>query len=504
MKVLIVGNGGREHALAWRLARDPDVSELHCAPGNPGMERLGICHRAVRADDVPAVVALAATTGSTRACSALAATTGSTGACSALAATTGSTRACSALAATTGSTHACSALAAATGSTHACSPPAARAAGGGQRGIGADLVVVGPEAPLELGLVDALTAAGIPAFGPSRAAARIETSKAFSKDFMTRHGVPTAAYGTFESFAEAEAFITQHHGRVVVKADGLAAGKGVVVARDADEAVAAARGMLVDGQFGRSSARVVIEEHLSGEEVSLFALCDGRHAVILPLAQDHKAALDGNQGPNTGGMGAYSPLAWIAPTLADEVRARIVAPVLAGLADLGAPFRGALFVGLMLTASGPKVLEFNARFGDPETQVVMPLLAGPLARTLLACAAGDLTSLAAPPLAYNGRAATCVVMASPGYPGTYPKGIAINGLDAAESLDPGVVVFHAGTARDAAGRLVSAGGRVLGVTAVADRLSDAADLAYRAVAKIDFPGAHYRRDIGRRMIVGWR
>jgi len=439
MRILVLGSGAREHALVWRLAHDPAVTELHCAPGNPGISALAQCHE-VRAEDVPAVVDLAEV-------------------------------------------------------------------------LRADLVVVGPEAPLEVGVVDALQAAGFLAFGPTRDAALLETSKSFGKEVMRAAGVPTAAYGLFLDYTAAEAFIRAHPGRLAVKVDGLAAGKGVVLAQDEAEALAAAREMLVEGKFGQAGRKVLIEEFLDGEEVSVIALCDGRQALLLPTAQDHKAAYDGNRGPNTGGMGAYSPVPFVTHCLVTEIQRTIVDPILQAMAERGTPFRGALFCGLMLTARGPMVLEYNARFGDPEAQVMLALVEGPFAEALAACARGDLSSLRRHRHGVGGggasllrwdpaRAAVCVNMAAPGYPGSYPKGIPLGGISAAEAEGCGcgseVVVFHAGTAWGPDGGIVSSGGRVLGVTAVAGGLADAVSLAYRAVDRIGFPGAHYRRDIGRR------
>ena len=456
MIVLVIGTGGREHALAWRLARDREVEVVHSAPGNPGMAQIGPCHPC-RIDDHPAVVALATS-------------------------------------------------------------------------LKADLVVVGPEAPLAAGLVDALNAAGLTTFGPTRAAAQVEASKAFAKDLMHAARIPTAQYAVFESFSEAKAFIQRHPAPLVIKADGLYAGKGVVVAATDEEAIETARAMLDEGAFGAAGARVVIEEFLRGDEVSIMGLCDGSRAYALAPSQDHKAIFDGNRGPNTGGMGAYSPVSFWPADLTAEVERTVLQPVIDHLAERGSPFVGALYAGLMLTDRGPRVLEFNARFGDPETQVVLPRLKGSLARLMVAAAGGDLTGelRGAGGMQWDERSCACVVMASPGYPGKYPTGIEIGNLEAAVAAGravprssqqqapsvprtatrrsgaamppPDLMIFHAGTAMINDKQLVTAGGRVLGVTALASGLNNAVAAAYRAVEAIDFPGAHWRRDIGARSI----
>ncbi len=432
MRVLVLGSGGREHALAWRLAHDPEVSAVHSAPGNPGMAALGPCKQA-DIDDPDAVKTLAGD-------------------------------------------------------------------------VAADLVVVGPEAPLAAGVVDVLDAAGIPAFGPSRAAAEIEWSKAFGKTLMARCGIPSAQYEVFEALSEAAAFIRRHPAPLAIKTDGLAAGKGVVLAATTDDALAAARAMLEEGAFGGAGRRIVIEEFLRGEELSIIGLCDGERAFALAPSQDHKAAYDGNRGPNTGGMGAYSPVPFWSRELTAHVERRILQAAVDGLGEMGRPFRGALYAGLMLTEAGPKVLEFNARSGDPETQVILPRLEGSLAQLLLAAAKGELTAVVESRggLEWDERACACVIMASPGYPGKYSKGVPLAGLEHAEragrtpDADPSgeVIVFHAGTARDERGQLVSAGGRVVGVTALSSGLRNAVRLAYQGVRAISFPGAHYRTDIG--------
>ena len=353
-----------------------------------------------------------------------------------------------------------------------------------------DLVVVGPEAPLCAGLVDRLEAEGIAAFGPRAAAARIEGSKGFMKDLCAHHGVPTAAYRRVDSIVEAEAFIAELGAPLVVKADGLAAGKGVVLAETEDKALEAAQAAL-GGAFGEAGAELVIEEMLVGEEASYFALVDGETVLPLETAQDHKAVGEGDTGPNTGGMGAYSPAPAMTPALCEETRTKIVEPLVRGLAAEGAPYTGVFYAGLMLTADGPKLLEVNARFGDPECQVLMPRLKSDLLAALMAAHDGELKDF---DLRWRDEAALCVVLATDGYPGAYEKGSAIRGIDAAEDLDD-VMVFHAGTARTDAD-VVAAGGRVLGVTALGASVAAAQDRAYEAVGRIDWPEGFCRRDIG--------
>jgi phosphoribosylamine--glycine ligase len=422
MNILVVGAGGREHALAWKIAASPLVTRLVCAPGNPGMAALAET-RPIAATDVAGQVALA-------------------------------------------------------------------------REIAADLVVVGPEAALEAGLADALAEAGVACFGASARAARIETSKAFMKAFADRHGLPTAAYAVFENPAAAKAYVRARPPPHVIKADGLAAGKGVVVAHDLAEADAAIDACL-GGRFGAAGARVVIEEFLAGEEVSLFALADGGRELLFGAAQDHKRAFDGDQGPNTGGMGAYAPPPALTAALEAEARRRLVEPALRGLAAEGAPYRGALYAELMLTADGPKLVEFNARFGDPECQVLMLRLESDVVPCLLAAATGKLGDLPAP--AWRDEAVICVVLAARGYPETPEAGSVIRLPD---DWEEGVVVFHAGTARRADGALVAAGGRVLNVCARAATLAQARARAYAAVDRVDWPGGFHRRDIGWRALQG--
>jgi phosphoribosylamine--glycine ligase len=420
MNILLVGSGGREHALAWKIVQSPLLTRLVAAPGNPGMAEL--CEtRPVSVTDVDALVGLA-------------------------------------------------------------------------REIAADLVVVGPESSVAAGLADALTAAGVPCFGPTAQAGQLESSKAFTKAFADRHGLPTAAYVVCDDVAHARAALDRFEAPYVVKADGLAAGKGVVVASTRGEAEAAIDDAL-GGRFGAAGARVVIEEFLEGEIGSLFALCDGETSMLFGWAQDHKRAFDGEQGPNTGGMGTYSPAPVFTPELVEQVRSRLVEPAFAGIAADGAPYRGVLFVELMATKQGPKLVEFNVRFGDPECQVLMLRLESDLVPYLRACATGTLASL--PPPDWRDEAAVCVVVAARGYPDDPRPGGEIRGLDAAAA---DAVVFQAGTRRDEHGALRAAGGRVLNVCARGPELAAALAKAYAGVARIDFPDGFFRRDIGWRAL----
>lgn len=417
MKVLVLGSGAREHALAWRLRQDPDVTSVTAAPGNPGMG----AGPSISLSDPDAMLELA-------------------------------------------------------------------------EALEADLTVVGPEQPLAAGVADRFARAGRPVLGPTASAARLETSKAFAKAFMERHAVPTARFVVAASASEALAMARD--GRLgwplVIKADGLAGGKGVVIALDPGEAESAITAAMVDRRFGDAGGQVVLEECLTGPEVSVFALSDGASVRVLLSAQDHKRAFDGDKGPNTGGMGAFAPSPLFTSALEQDVIARIIEPVIRGMRDEGHPFAGFLYAGLMLTPGGPKVIEFNVRFGDPEAQVVLPALSGPLARVLLAAATGRLDE--APPLAWNGEMFAGVVLASGGYPGDIQTGFTIHGLDARQQ--DGALVFHAGTAeRD--GRIVTAGGRVLTVVGRGPSYRAAIERAYAAADKISFDGMFFRRDIGR-------
>jgi phosphoribosylamine--glycine ligase len=421
MRVLLIGGGGREHALAWKLAQSPEVARLFVAPGNPGIAEVARC---VPIEPV-AIAALAAF--------------------------------------------------------------AEREA--------IDLTVVGPEAPLTLGLADAFAERGLAVFGPTRAAAELEGSKVFAKQLFARHGIPTARFGAFDDAAKARDFARALGGRAVVKADGLAAGKGAVVCRDLPAADQAIGDMLERRVFGPAGARVVVEELLEGEEVSVFALTDGERICPLAAAQDHKAVFDDDRGPNTGGMGAYSPPPVLDDALAERVLDTIVRPTVRAMAAEGRPYRGVLFANLMLTADGAKVLEYNVRFGDPECQALMVRQVDDLAPLCLAVAVGKGLPER---LAWRPETAVCVVLASGGYPGPYRTGHPITGLEAAASR-PGVTIFHAGTARQD-GRLVTGGGRVLGVTALGADAGTAIASAYAAVSDIRFEGMHVRRDIGRRAL----
>jgi len=361
-----------------------------------------------------------------------------------------------------------------------------------ERGIG--FVVIGPEAPLVGGLADRLEEAGIAAFGPSAAAARLEGSKGFMKDLCAAAGVPTAAYGRFTSFDAAKRFIESQDAPIVIKADGLAAGKGVIIAETVPRAVSAARDMFA-GQFGAAGSEVVVEEFLPGEEASYLALVDGEHILPLETAQDHKAVGEGDSGPNTGGMGAYSPAPVMTPALCEAARTKIVEPLVRAMAADGVPFKGVFYAGLMISEGTPKLLEVNVRFGDPECQAILPRLKSDLFDALRASRDGRLGEIN---LEWNEQAALCVVMASKGYPGAYEKGSIIRGIEAAEAAT-GATVFHAGTVL-ADGKITAIGGRVLGVTALGDDIAKAQAAAYQAVGRIDWPGGFYRRDIGWRAV----
>ena len=422
VKVLLVGGGGREHALGWKIAQSPLLSKLYLAPGSPGLNPLGEA-LSISADDVDAIVAAAVE-------------------------------------------------------------------------ISVDLVVVGPEAPLAAGLADRLADAGIACFGPSAAATRLESSKAFMKDVCAACGAPTAAYETFEEAAAAKSFLRTLPSPYVVKADGLAAGKGVVIARTLDDADAAVDDMFA-GRFGAAGARIVIEEFMEGEEASFFAICDGERVAPLIGAQDHKRAFDGDRGPNTGGMGAYSPTPAFTEAVRDRAMREIVEPIVKEMRRRDAPFVGVVYAGLMIKDGAPRLIEINARFGDPECQVLMRLLRSDLLPVLAEAAAGRLEKTA---LDWRDEAAAVVVMAADGYPGAYDKGASLDGLEDAETVD-GVTVFHAGVA-ERSGRLVADGGRVLNVTATAPSLEQAVRRAYDGVSRISFPGGFYRRDIAWRALEG--
>ena len=417
MNILVIGSGGREHALYWKLSESPQTEQIYAIPGNPGMG----ASAAIALDDHAAILRFVK-----------------------------------------------------------------------EHEIG--LVVVGPEVPLMNGLVDKLEAAGICAFGPHANAAEIEGSKSFAKDLMKKYGIPTARYEVFTAAELARAYIRQEGAPIVVKADGLAAGKGVIVAMTEQEALDAVDAIMEDHSFGDAGARVVIEEFMEGEEASLLAFTDGTTIRPMISAQDHKRAYDGDRGPNTGGMGTYAPAPVMTPEMTERAVEEILKPTIAAMAMEGRVYRGCLYLGLMVTADGPKVVEFNARFGDPETQVVLPLLDSDLVAIMCACADGTLADV---PIRWKDGAAVCVVLASGGYPGHYEKGQEIHGLADAEAM--GALVFHAGTAMKD-GKLVTNGGRVLGVVGRGADISSAVDAAYAAAAKISFKDAYYRKDIAHRAL----
>ena len=423
MNILVIGGGGREHTLAWKLAQSPSATKLYDIPGNPGMAAVAECVSGISIEDNEAVVAFA--------------------------------------------------------EEHAI-----------------DLVVIGPEVPLTNGIVDAFEAAGILAFGPRKAAAELEGSKAFSKGLMKKYGIPTAKYEVFTDAEAAKDYVRQEGAPIVIKADGLAAGKGVIVAETCDEALAAVADIMEDQEFGAAGNRVVIEEFMEGEEASLLCFTDGETIVPMISSQDHKRAYDGDKGPNTGGMGTYAPAPVMTPAMIEATKEKILKPVIAAMKQEGRTYQGCLYAGLMITKDGPKVVEFNARFGDPETQVVLPLLKSDLVDIMVACAKGD-GSLKDLDIAWSDGAAVCVVLASGGYPKSYRKGYEITGLDEAEKL--GCHVFHAGTAeRD--GSVVTAGGRVLGVVAEAADVRAAVDKAYQGVNAIAFKDKMFRHDIAHRAL----
>lgn len=419
MKVLVVGSGGREHALCWKIAQRPDT-EVYVAPGNIGMVDVATLVN-IKVDDIAGLVDFA-------------------------------------------------------------------------KAEGIDLTVVGPELPLTLGIVDAFQEAGLACFGPNKAAAKLEGSKAFSKELMKKYGIPTAAFDTFTDVEKAKAFVDEIGVPCVVKADGLAAGKGVIICMTREEADKAIEDMLTDHAFGDASATIVIEEYMVGPEVSVLAFADGKTVLPMVSAQDHKRIFDGDKGPNTGGMGAYSPAPVYTEALSAEVNKTIIEPTIAAMAAEGTPFTGILYTGLMLTEKGPRVLEYNVRFGDPETQPIMVRMKSDIVELFQACVDGKLDEAA---LEWHDEAAVCVIMASGGYPASSEKGVPIHGLDdiAAEEA----IVFHSGTA-EKDGEIVTNGGRVLGVTAKDATIKGAIDKAYAAVEKINFDHMQFRRDIGARAL----
>ncbi len=422
MKILLIGSGGREHALAWKLRQSPLCKTLICAPGNPGISAIADETFPVAIDDIPGLVALA-------------------------------------------------------------------------KNQKVDFVVPGSETPLVLGLANALTAEGIAVFGPDKAAAQLEGSKSFTKNLCAKYEIPTAAYAHFTDIEKARAYIEKRGAPIVVKADGLAAGEGVAVAQTVEEAQIFAAACLADG----AGASIVVEDFLDGEELSYFALADGRTVVPLTSAQDHKRVFDGDKGPNTGGMGAYSPAHLLTSVLEGKILERIIWPTVDAMAHEGHPFQGVLYAGLMIVNGDPYLIEYNVRFGDPECQVLMPRMEGDLLDVMFACAQGRLREKERA-LRWKAETALCVVMAAKGYPGTYEKGSEIHEIEKAEAL-PNIQVFHAGTARNAEGKLLASGGRVLGVTAMGKDVRSAQSAAYAAVDAIDWPEGFCRRDIGWRALL---
>lgn len=421
MKVLVVGGGGREHALIYKIAQSPLVEKIYCAPGNPGIAELAECVH-IAADEIEVL----------------------------------------------------------------CDFATAEQI---------DLTVVGPEVPLTMGIVDTFQAAGLDVFGPNQAAAQIEGSKGFSKDLMAKYHIPTADYQSFTEHDEAVAYIKQQGAPIVVKADGLAAGKGVIVAMNEEQAIAAVDDIMLDKVFGSAGASVVIEEFMEGEEASFFAFTDGKNILPLASSQDHKRVNDNDEGPNTGGMGAYSPAPVVTAELHDEIVETIVKPTIAGMAADGCPYSGILYVGLMIKDGKPRVVEYNARFGDPEAQPLLMRMKSDIVPVLQACARGELQQQT---MEWHDKAAVCVVMASGGYPAAFEKGLPISGLEAAAQIDE-LMVFHAGTSLQD-GQIVNNGGRVLGVTGLGADVQAAIDKAYAGVAQIQWPQVHYRKDIGARAL----
>jgi phosphoribosylamine--glycine ligase len=419
MKVMVVGGGGREHTLVWKIKQSPLVKKIYCAPGNAGIERIAVCIN-IPAEDIEALAEFALNEK-------------------------------------------------------------------------IDLTVVGPEAPLTLGIVDEFEKRGLKVFGPSKKAAEIEGSKVFAKELMERYGIPTAHYRVFNDPIEAGEYIKDKGAPVVVKADGLAAGKGVIVALTEDEALDGVKRIMKDREFGRAGDRIVVEEYLEGPEVSILAFTDGNTVIPMVSAQDHKRVYDNDRGPNTGGMGAFAPSPVYTPDIARVVEKEILKKTIDAMKKENRPYKGVLYAGLMITSKGPKVLEFNCRFGDPETQAVLPLLESDLVPVMQAVIDSRLDEAE---IRWKDKKAVCVIMASGGYPRKYEKGFKISGIEEAEKIE-GITVFHAGTAKEG-DSIVTAGGRVLGVTALGDNLDSAARLAYKGVEKISFKGAHYRKDIGRK------
>jgi len=420
MNILLLGSGGREHALAWKIAASPLLTKLWCAPGNAGIAQDAECVGLDIADHAAVITFCKANK--------------------------------------------------------------------------VDFVVVGPDAPIAMGIVDDLNAAGFKAFGPTKAAGQLESSKSFTKELCRANHIPTAAYGHFHDAAAAKAYIRERGAPIVVKADGLAAGKGVVVAQTEAEALDAVD-MMFGGGFGEAGAEVVVEEFMQGEEASFFALCDGEHALPLATAQDHKRVFDGDTGPNTGGMGAYSPAPVMTEALCAQVMDEMIAPTLRALRDMGTPYKGVLYAGVMVTAQGPKLVEYNARFGDPECQVLMLRMMSDIVPALLAAADGQLKNFS---LRWYDDVALTVIMATKGYPGDYGKGSVIEGLDEAATVE-GVEIFHAGTKADG-NRILANGGRVLNVCALGKNVTEARQRAYQAVDRIRWPEGFCRRDIGWRAV----
>lgn len=419
MRVLVIGGGGREHALAWKISQSSKIKKIYCAPGNAGTAQCAE-NIDIPAEQIDRLLDFA-------------------------------------------------------------------------RDNKIDLTVVGPEQPLALGIVDRFRAAGLRIFGPTATAARIEGSKVFSKDLMRKHNIPTGEYKVFDTPGPAKEY-ARGLGRIIVKADGLAAGKGVYICENGGEAVTAVEQIMEQKLFGDAGKQIIIEEFLEGKEISLLAFTDGKTVLPMESAQDHKTVYDGDKGPNTGGMGTYSPAPLLTSNLLGRVMAEIMYPTVEAMAREGCPYQGILYAGLMITAKGPKVLEFNARFGDPETQPLLARMESDIVPLMEACIDG---TLAKEKIKWSRQAAVCVVMAADGYPGTYPKGDPISGLDSAAKL-PGVIVFHAGTKQADNGEVVTNGGRVLGVTALGKDINTAIDNAYGAVKKITWNGVHYRTDIGKR------